>query len=178
MSKNILVQTLTILKPKVTVNHACVLPVFEGCSVDTIMVVAVGCPATNDCVEAVGTSVPWGVVITNPAKRKRETVIWLSIWAKETFYMDFFGILGCPNNLHYRHCQNFKATKILRKKLKNKSHSAKTMVLSRCKLFYKLLDQYSLTTCTIKLLLITCYYWYWIQRDFYGFKEYCSDQDL
>lgn len=35
-----------------------VLPVFEWCTADTIMVVAVGCPATNDCVEAVGTSVP------------------------------------------------------------------------------------------------------------------------
>lgn len=34
------------------------LPVFEGCSADTIMVVAVWGPVTNDCVEAVGTSVP------------------------------------------------------------------------------------------------------------------------
>lgn len=50
------------------------LPVFEGCSADTIMVVAVWGPATNDCVVAVGTSVPCGVVITNPAKRKRNTV--------------------------------------------------------------------------------------------------------
>lgn len=40
------------------------------------MVVAVWGPVTNDCVEAVGTSVPWGVVITNPAKRRRDTVIW------------------------------------------------------------------------------------------------------
>lgn len=40
------------------VSCACVLPVFEGCSADTIMVVAVWGPATNDCVVAVGTSVP------------------------------------------------------------------------------------------------------------------------
>lgn len=39
-------------------NGTCVLPAFEWCTVDTIMVVAVGCPATNDCVEAEGTSVP------------------------------------------------------------------------------------------------------------------------
>lgn len=31
-------------------------------------------PVTNDCVVAVGTSVPCGVVITNPAKRRRETI--------------------------------------------------------------------------------------------------------
>lgn len=47
---------------------------FEGCSADTIMVVAVWAPVTNDCVVAVGTSVPCGVVITNPAKRKRNTI--------------------------------------------------------------------------------------------------------
>lgn len=41
-----------------TVNCARVLPAFEGCSADTIMVVAVWGPVTNDCVEAVGTSVP------------------------------------------------------------------------------------------------------------------------
>lgn len=40
------------------VNCAYVLPAFEGCNADTIIVVAVGGPATNDCVEAVGTSVP------------------------------------------------------------------------------------------------------------------------
>lgn len=50
----------------------CVLPAFDGCTADTIMVVAVGGPATNDCVEAVGTSVPWGVVITKPAKLKKK----------------------------------------------------------------------------------------------------------
>lgn len=50
------------------------LPVFEWCSADTIMVVAVCGPVTNDCVVAVGTSVPCGVVITNPAKRKRNTI--------------------------------------------------------------------------------------------------------
>ena len=50
------------------------LPEFEGCSADTIMVVAVWGPVTNDCVVAVGTSVPCGVVITNPAKRKRNTI--------------------------------------------------------------------------------------------------------
>lgn len=63
---------------KMMVTCTCVLPEFEGCTADTIMVVAVGCPATKDCVEAVGTSVPCGVVITNPAKRKRKTVIWPS----------------------------------------------------------------------------------------------------
>lgn len=62
------------------------LPVFEGCRADTIMVVAVWGPATNDCVVAVGTSVPWGVVITNPAKRKREAVMWLSTWLSQTFF--------------------------------------------------------------------------------------------
>lgn len=50
------------------------LPAFEGCSADTIMVVAVWGPVTNDCVVALGTSVPCGVVITNPAKRKRNTI--------------------------------------------------------------------------------------------------------
>lgn len=40
------------------VHCARVLPVLEGCNADTIMVVAVGGPVTNDCVEAVGTSVP------------------------------------------------------------------------------------------------------------------------
>lgn len=50
------------------------LPVFEGCSADTIMVVAVWGPVTKDCVDAVGTSVPCGVVITNPATRKRNTI--------------------------------------------------------------------------------------------------------
>lgn len=49
-----------------------VLPVFEGCTADTIMVVVVGGPVTNDCVEAVGTSVPCGVVITNPAERRNK----------------------------------------------------------------------------------------------------------
>lgn len=34
------------------------LPAFEGCSADTIMEVAVWGPVTNDCVDAVGTSVP------------------------------------------------------------------------------------------------------------------------
>lgn len=52
------------------------LPAFEGCSVDTIMVVAGG-PETKDWDEAEGeTSVPWGVVITSPAERERQTVTW------------------------------------------------------------------------------------------------------
>lgn len=56
------------------VTCRCVLPVFEGCTADTIMVVALWGPATKDCVEAVGTSVPCGVVITNPAGKKRESL--------------------------------------------------------------------------------------------------------
>ncbi|MEQ2212528.1 hypothetical protein XENOCAPTIV_000889 [Xenoophorus captivus] len=44
--------------PEMVMNWSWILPVFEGCIADTIMVVAVGGPVTNDCVEAVGTSVP------------------------------------------------------------------------------------------------------------------------
>lgn len=39
-------------------EHGDAAPVFEECTADTIMVVAVGCPAAKDCVEEVGTSVP------------------------------------------------------------------------------------------------------------------------
>lgn len=69
------------------------LPEFEGCSADTIMVVAVWGPVTNDCVVAEGTSVPCGVVITNPAKRKRNTIT--------------VCVMHCLGNL-CRNCQNLK----------------------------------------------------------------------
>ena len=56
---------------------------FVGCSADTIMVVAWG-PDTKDCVEAGGvTSVPWGVVITSPAERGRETMTHLHNHTRE-----------------------------------------------------------------------------------------------
>lgn len=66
------------------------LPAFEGCSADTIMEVAVWAPVTNDWVDAVGTSVPWGVVITNPAKRERETVIRLSAFKNQPWHRSIF----------------------------------------------------------------------------------------
>lgn len=86
------------------------LPVFEGCSADTIMVVAVWGPVTNDCVEAVGTSVPWGVVITNPAKRKRETVMWLSI---KTNILHEFSWHSTERYEQNAQCPIFRATIIL-----------------------------------------------------------------
>ena len=46
----------------------CQLPALAACRADTIMVV-VGWPETKDCEEVGETSVPWGVVITRPAKQ-------------------------------------------------------------------------------------------------------------
>lgn len=83
------------------------LPGFEGCSADTIMVVAVWGPVTNDCVVAVGTSVPCGVVITNPAKRRRKTIT---------------VCVTCLSNRQRSNCQNLKTrTKLANVKPSNGS---------------------------------------------------------